>query len=483
MKRLFSLLLAVVMLLGLAACSAVEEPGTEMYKADTQEYISDILDETAEISIFEKKSSNVDGDKLTVVCVAMYSGEAGESKGEFTLTYVKNGKTWSLDKCRVDLGEDNGEAQGSDNAGEDTTPATEATNPPAPSGPVALSDNWKDFTFSLGGVVYKLPTAYQNFADQGWKIDGTRSKMTEDDTVPGYTHTYLYLTNGAVYFSADIINMSGNARAVKDCDIGGITIQANDNLDLKLAGNIGCLSTVEEIQTAFGTPSNINNSTDYSSLKYEADNYISMSFYIYTSNTTYNEITLRNFVATERDVTTPKEERPAYLDTYVAPTELGDDIKSTRFILDGAVYQLPCPLDAFTNNGWTVKNDSIGKLGAWNDESGVTIVKGDYKVYLTMINLSDFETYTKNCAVSAVSIEGYYFKDAPKDIAKLPGGTTLWSAVKDVQDLYKDFEFYEGSYSTSFTYEDDAYTMKVRYSFAKEDKYGTFEIKNKNWDY
>ena len=100
-----------------------------------------------------------------------------------------------------------------------------------------------------------------------------------------------------------------------------------------------------------------------------------------------------------------------------------------------------------------------------------------------MINLSDFETYTKNCAVSAVSIEGHYFKGAPKDIAKLPGGTTLWSTVEEVQDLYKDFNPYDGTYSTSFTYEDKDYTMKVRYSFAKEDKYGTFEIKNENWDY
>lgn len=484
MKRFISLLLAVVMLLSLTACGgAPEEPGNDVYKADIQEYITDILDESAQISIFEKKSSNIDGDTLTVVCIAMYSGDAGENKGEFTLTYTKDGKSWSLDKCRVNLGEENDDTQTPDGTEGTDAPTTGATTPPATSGPSEISDNWKDFTFSLGGVVYKLPTHYQNFAAQGWKIDGTRSDMAEDDMVPGYTRAYVYLSNGAVYFSAEIINMSGNARAVKDCDIGGITIQANDNLDLKLSGGIGCLSKVEEIQTAYGTPSNINTSTDYSSLKYEVDSYVSMSFYVYTSNTTYNEITLRNFVATDRDATTAKEERPEYLDTYVAPTELGDDIKATRFMLDGVIYQLPCPLDAFTDNGWTVKNDSIGTLGAWNDESGVTIAKGDYRVYLTMINLSDFETYTKNCAVSAVSIEGNYFKGAPKDIAQMPGGTTLWSTVEDVQDMYKDFSPYDGTYSTSFTYEDKDYTMKVKYSFWKEDKYGSFEIKNENWDY
>lgn len=477
MKRFLSLLLAVVMLLSLTACGgALEEPENDVYRADVQEYITDILDESAEISIFEKKSSNVEGDTLTVVCVAMYAGEAGENKGEFTLTYVKDGKSWSIDKCRVDLGKENNETASQDNNNEPTTP-------PIVDGPSELSNNWKDFIFELEGVVYKLPAHYQNFANQGWEIDEERSDISVEDKVPGYSRCYVHLTNGAVYFGAEIVNLSGHARAVEDCDIGAITVQANDNLDLKLATGIGCLSTVENIQAAFGTPSSINTSSDYSSLKYEVDSYVSMSFYIYTTNTTYNEITLRNFVEQERDVTIPKEERPAYLDSYVAPSELGSDIKSTVFELDDVIYQLPCPLDAFTDNGWTVKNDSIGTLGAWKDESGVTIAKGDYRVYLTMINLSDFETYTKNCAVSAVSIEGYYFKGAPKDIAKLPGGTTLWSTVEDVQDMYKYFSRYDGTYSTSFTYEDEDYTMKVKYAYWAENKYGSFEIKNENWDY
>lgn len=483
MKKYLSLLLAVILVLSMAACSsATTEPDSSVYKADVQEYITEILDESAEITIFEKKSSEMDGNKLTVVCVAMYAGDAGESKGEFTLTYVKTGKEWELDKCRVNLGDENN-TKVPDNTEAATVPTTEATEPAVTSGATELSDNWKDFTFSLGGAVYQLPTHYQNFVANGWKLDGTRSDAAEDDLVPGYTRVYIYLTNGAVYFSAEIVNMSGNARAVKDCDIGAISIQANDNLDLKLSGGIGCLSTVEEIQKAYGTPSNMNTSEDYSSLTYELDTYVSMRFYTYNTNTTYNEITLRNLVATDRDVTVAKEERPAYLDSYVAPTELGDDIKATRFMLDGVVYQLPCPLDAFTDNGWTIKSDSIGTLGAWNDESGVTLVKGDYKIHLTMINLSDFETYTKNCAVSAVSMEGYYFKNAPKDIAKLAGGTTMWSTVEEVQDLYKDFSRYDGTYSTSFTYEDKDYTMKVRYSFMKEDKYGTIEIKNENWNY
>lgn len=479
MKKAISVFLALVMLLSLTACfGAPKEPGDDVYREDIQEYITEILDNTAKISILEKKSSDVDGDTLTVVCIAMYEGEAGESKGEFTLTYEKDGKKWKLDKCRVDLGNNAGGNETPDSGNTDNTDNSQAD--PAPS---EISSNWKDFTFSLGGVNYKLPTHYKNFVAQGWKLDGTRSKMSETDKVPGYSKCYIYLSNGAVYFSAEIVNMSGNARILKDCDIGSITIQANDNLDLKLSGGIGCLSTVDDIQKAYGAPASMNTSADYSSLRYEGGDNVEMKFYISPGNTTYNEITLRNEVATARDATTPKDERPAYLDSYVAPTELGEDIKSTRFMLDGVIYQLPCPLNAFTDKGWTIKNDSIGTLGALNDEYGVTLSKGDYRIYLTMINLADYETPTKNCAVSAVSIDGNNFKNAPKTIAQLPGGTTLWSTVEDVQDLYKTFSRYDGTYSTSFTYEDKDYTMKVKYSFTKEDKYGTFDVKNENWNY
>lgn len=104
MKKYLSAILAVAMLLSLAACGAtLEEPDSSVYQADVQEYITEILDETAEISAFEKKSSGINGDSLLVVCIATYAGDAGEEKGEFTLTYVKNGNKWKLDKCRVDL--------------------------------------------------------------------------------------------------------------------------------------------------------------------------------------------------------------------------------------------------------------------------------------------------------------------------------------------------------------------------------------------
>lgn len=490
MKKLLSLILALALALGMVACGGgdVAVPEDSVYRDDVQEYITDILDESAEITIFEKKSSEKNEDSLVVTCLAMYEGDAGESKATFTLTYALDGKEWELEKCSVKLSEEdekgNDEKEPDETEPEETEP--EETEPPKetkPSASVALSDDWKDFTFELAGVTYQLPMHYDQFVANGWKLDGTRSDVTEDYLVPGYTRVYAYLTNGAVYFSVEFVNMSGHARAVKDCDIGAITIEANDNLALKLAKDIHILSTVDEIQAAFGTPSSMNAYTDYSSLKYEVDTYIVMSFYVYSEKTTYNEVTLRNLIPTDRDETVVSEERPAYLDDYVAPTELGDDITDTVFELDGVLYQLPCPIEEFTNNGWVITSDSIGTLGAMNESSGITMKKDGNTIFANLTNFSDKETYSRNCAVSGIQLQGYYFKEAAQDIVKLPGGVHMWSTIEEVEELYKYFDRYDGSYSTSFTYDSDDYTIKVRYAYYAEDAYGQIDIKNENWAY
>ena len=493
MKKWISIVLAAAMILGLTGCGsskAVEEPKESVYRQDVQEYITDIMDESATITLFDVQSSNVDGDTLEAVCVALYEGDAGENRGTFTLTYSLEGSEWVLEKCRVSLSESQVSSESeetSEATEEDTQETEESTEVSEETVPeqetLELSDNWKDFTFEMGGVVYQLPSHYQTFVANGWRIDEERSDVTLDYMVPGYSRCYVRLTNGAVDLYAELVNMSGNARVASDCDIGGITIEASDNLGLKLAGGIGSLSTLEEVQTAYGTPAGVNSYTDYASVKYQVSDYSTMSFYIYVTKTTYNEVTLRNYVPGDRDATTPVEERPAYLDEYVAPTELGSDIYSTVFELDGVLYQLPCPLDEFINNGWTVTSDSVGTLGAWNYSSGVTIKKGDYSVYLTLMNFSDYETYSKNCAVCAAQFSGYYFKNAPWGTVKLPGGVSNTSATWDVEGLYANFDRYDGTYATTFTYDNDEYTVQVKFSYYRDDAYCEINLKNRNWEY
>lgn len=481
MKKFICMILLCTFALGFAGCQLKPDvPANAIYEYDIQEYISDVLDQTAEITKAEKYSSNVDGNTLTVVYDVTYSGDQGENNARFTMIYVLEKRDWKLERCRVSLG-DNSNQEETPSEPEETKGSVSQDNANKPD---SISDDWKDFTFELDGELYQLPTHYDSFKNNGWKIDDDYSdELIDGEKLPAKSRLYTTLSNGAVDFSVEFINMSGNARKITDCDIGTVTVKANDNLNLKIASGIGCMSKLEDIQNAFGTPSSTSTYSDYSYFKYEADTYVGMTFYVYNENTKYNEITLRNCVARDRDETVAKEERPAYLDTYVAPTELGTDVEKTVFELDGVVYQLPCPLDAFLDNGWTIRSDSIGTLGAWNDEYGVSLEKGNFRFDVTMINLSDYETYTKNCAVSAVSFSGYNMKNLPDDIVKLPGGVTLRSTAADVEKLYEDLDFYESSLAKSYTYEDKNYTCKVKFTYYEDDAYAYIDVKNENWEY
>lgn len=492
MKKFLSLILVVLMVLSMAACGEDETTSSGgSYKSDVQNYIKENIDSTAKITVFEKKSSDVDGNKLTVNCVALYEGEDGEQKDEFVLTYYKDGKAWEFINCVVV-----DKQSGGQNVEPETEPSEEvevttpvATKPtatetkPSASAPSAVSDDWKEFTFEFDGQIYQLPTSYETFVNNGWTIKNSSYAADADYVLAGKSHVDAYLSNGSVEIYADFVNMSGNARKITDCDVGGITVKGNKNLSLTVAGGLSLSSTKDEIEAAYGAPSNSYISDDSSSLTYEVDTYNKMKFYIYNEDTKYNEITITNFVASDRDATTPKDERPAYLDDYKAPEELSSDVKSTQFILDGVVYQLPCPLNAFTDNGWTIKSDSLGTLSALNKNYGVTITKDGYNVSLYMINYAEYETYTKNCAVCQVSFDPYYFKNAPKDIVQLPGGITMWSTLEEAAALYQGFEFYEGTYSTSYTYQNKDYTEEVKYSYSHDDKDADLTVENQIWNY
>lgn len=131
MKRWISVFLILSLTLSLMACGASEdlpEPDDTVFRKDVQEYVSELLDSSATISIFEKTDSEIVDNTLTVTCIAMYSGTTGENKGTFTLTYSNDGKEWTLEKCRVNLEENSHQSDSSaTDPTVDETVATEAT--------------------------------------------------------------------------------------------------------------------------------------------------------------------------------------------------------------------------------------------------------------------------------------------------------------------------------------------------------------------
>ena len=106
MKKLINAFLVFSFLLCLGGCGtgkSLQEPDSTVYRSDVQDYIKEVLDAAATIDTFEVTGSVIEDGILTVPCVVVYRSGSDESKGTFTLTYSDNGKTWTLEKCRVDL--------------------------------------------------------------------------------------------------------------------------------------------------------------------------------------------------------------------------------------------------------------------------------------------------------------------------------------------------------------------------------------------
>jgi len=374
-----------------------------------------------------------------------------------------------------------GNSNDSKNTGQSSAPTEAMTSTPTPEPVAAVSDKLDDFMFELEGEVYQLPVLYKAFAEKGWHPDG---KVTEEDELGGYSYLYCYLTNDIVRISAEIINMSGHVRKLKECTIGSIEIEVSNNLDFSIAKGIRGTATRDEIIEAFGLPSSNNNYETSEYVTYDFGYRKKVKFYLDYEKSYNSYITLQCYETTEHDVTVVSEETPEYLAEYVKPKKVGSDVKETLFMLDGKRYRLPCPLSEFINDGWEILQADIKSLGAWNYSSvyDVKLTKGDVKIDVGLLNCSDKEVYIKDCAVHTISFETYQMKNIEEGYVKLPKGLTMSSTVEDIAKVCTDFSENKQETYASYTYQDSGNTIKVYYYVDKSGN-KTIQLKNLNWEY
>ena len=98
-----ALAMMLCVLTGCGEKARIDIPSDQVFKDDVKDYIRELLDGTAMVNSFEKKSSDRDNDELIVACAVSYSGEQGSNQGIFTLSYRSDGTQWILKKCKVEL--------------------------------------------------------------------------------------------------------------------------------------------------------------------------------------------------------------------------------------------------------------------------------------------------------------------------------------------------------------------------------------------
>ena len=345
---------------------------------------------------------------------------------------------------------------------------------------IEMSDELFDYTVSIEGTVYQFPCQYQVFVDDGWTISS--SDVRDTTKILAEDYVFFQMANNGKVIWLYSYNMSGNSKQLKDCFVGGIQFDAYNKAEVKLAKDICLTSTIEEVLEAFGTPNDRYDGENSISLTYSQDNSVhnSVKFTFYKDTEMgYNDISVKNFLATEADKTQTNTDVPEFLSEYQVPTALEDNITSCVVKIGGDLYRLPAPVSAFTDNGWTISSKPDKVLSG--KKEGIEITRDGVTLYVHINNLSDYQTIVENCVISKVRVDSEDGIDM-----ELSGNMKLGTTRAEVESaVTEDFSTYSGSNYDSWSYFE--YTPRDYWVDIYVDKetglVNGFSVNCNTWDY
>lgn len=132
------------------------------------------------------------------------------------------------------------------------------------------------------------------------------------------------------------------------------------------------------------------------------------------------------------------EENNASEKTNDIKNELGDDLLSKKFELEGVVYSLPTQLKDFLNSGWALEDETLKLLKAGERNSHV-VLKMDSK----SIGISIENQTTKDMNIAECSVNGVLVKkiDTESTSIIVPGNIQIGSTDKDVKNILISYDY------------------------------------------
>lgn len=325
---------------------------------------------------------------------------------------------------------------------------------------VAPSENLYDFQVGINGDLYQFPMSYEDFTALGW----TLGKNDPPETmVASNSYGMVTFNRKEDSIMADMINLGINERPLSECLVGGISLEggsfgldlASSNVVLAKGITMG-KSNGDDIQAAYGTPSDTYEGDLYVKYTYEQDSYQEIELYVYKDDNTLKEVSMRNFTEPEGyDKGSVSTETPEIVSAYTAPTALGEDLMDPVVEFCGDLYSVPCPVTALEANGWVMKDVAEDAYVAGRDIAFIEMMKDNQTVRFSIYNHTQNAVTLQNCFVEDLEAAKY---DAETITLKLSGDIVLGAkradlikAAEEKGYLYEDEESYLNIYKTKDT--------------------------------
>lgn len=293
-----------------------------------------------------------------------------------------------------------------------------------------LSDDLSSRMFNLGDDVYTLPVHFSELEANGWSIcDRSNTPHVVSYMVdPGSFALWVFVTDGSRFAVVSFMNLSFEVLPVNKTHV--TYISASDSIagvQPFFPGNITVGSTYEDVIAAYGEPNerNFYEGFELHSLEYFRDN---IRVLIRICDRTM--LVTRVFMDYWGWVSKTPAPEPT-------PTELGDELDSRMFSLDGVTYTMPVHFSEFESNGWSFydpnNRDSEGILVPGGFFPWVEFLAENQNIGVTITNLTEGTSkHMSDSYITNISLyPGYHNAQFI-----LPGNITIGSTHRDVIAAY-----------------------------------------------
>lgn len=328
-----------------------------------------------------------------------------------------------------------------------------------------LMENSGKPVLTLDGVDYELPFLLKDLLENDWQIAYVGNKSS---TLAAGAADYLSLKKKDNMITLAILYPQ--TKAIKKADAWVYMISADDygegNQNLLFPGNLNFSSNLEDVHAAYGKPTHVNSTASFYHLSY-GDIFggfcdINISFDEQDKHLLSYRISLSEDILKNQNAGNRGKAKEQELNLATMPKELGDDLMSFNFMVEGDIYTLPASFQVFLNKGWEPEKDKLEEKIAPDKNAYITLHKKDQFLRLEAINTGFDDQALKDCVVFKVTASRDYDNE-PRVNLVLPGEIDLFSDAEEITIAYGKPDKYSNLVGT---------TPHITYLKDPEESYG-----------